>query len=312
MLYDQFRQFGTPTEQTWPGVSLLPGYEPCFPVWRQRPLMIDSKFDDFTKKLLTLNPNKRDNSLALLADPIFDLVRDDYPKAAEIESINCNVSILNNSVVTINSTNDFYPVSLTIRASILNNLYQLQKHNKWDDDLISFTMLLFDMFSTSFTDDLTIYSCLYIASIILDIDIYSKLKLLIVNKTRFTDLNKQILTTSKLDLHISSPLNIADIYVTNEIRDATITCLNLLNYSSIYQRYSSETIALLAIKLASIYLDKVFKYDNKLDNLINKNIYSILITDFDNSGNIYFPILDRGIVSSKDIVNLITKLAILP
>jgi serine/threonine protein kinase len=37
-LYRIFRVFGTPTDETWPGVSRLPDWKPAFPSWKARPL----------------------------------------------------------------------------------------------------------------------------------------------------------------------------------------------------------------------------------------------------------------------------------
>lgn len=37
-LYKIFRVLGTPTEETWKGVSYLPDYKTNFPVWDARPL----------------------------------------------------------------------------------------------------------------------------------------------------------------------------------------------------------------------------------------------------------------------------------
>ena len=227
-----------------------------------------------------MDPSKRENSLSLLNDNIFDTIRVNINrclKAPEIVSINCNVSILNNTISIINT--DFYPIALVDRQFKLTTLYHLQQDQKLNDNLISFTILLFDMFNKQFTDNMFIYNCLYIASIILDIDIHGLISDLVVNINRFSQINRDIISKSKLDLHISTTTNILEIYGTNEIRDAAITCLNLLNYSSICYRYSSEAIVLIAIKIASIYLDKPFKYDNKLDNLVNKDVYSIIADD---------------------------------
>ena len=39
-LFRIFRTLGTPDEKTWPGVSHMPDYKPCFPKWEKQDIRI--------------------------------------------------------------------------------------------------------------------------------------------------------------------------------------------------------------------------------------------------------------------------------
>lgn len=311
MIWNIFRHFGTPTEKTWPGVSLLPGYIQGFPFFKELPLRVSEPIRQLLEKMLVLNPNGRENTLSLLSNPIFREIKEEIDnclKAPNISSINCSVSIINNAIDINDFKTNFYAIHLIARSYVLNGLYYLQGENKWDDNLINFTILLFDMLGKEIKDGMFIYSCLYVASLILDIDIYNEIVRIIKRKRDFIRLNREIIIKSKLNLHISTPLNILEVYGTNEIRDAAVTCLNLLNYTSISQRYPSEGIILLVIKIASGYLNKPFKYDNKLEDSIREEVYEILYSDFKEIKSfINFSVLNRGLIKSEDLLNYIIK-----
>lgn len=71
MLYYIFRVLGTPTEETWPGVSRLQRYKDNFPSWTQVPfthLMPQMPADavDLLQKLLILDPARRLSSYEAL------------------------------------------------------------------------------------------------------------------------------------------------------------------------------------------------------------------------------------------------------
>ena len=128
VLARQFGKFGIPTEQTWPGVSLLPYYDTIpEPLFMQPSLSTGvRKFDLLMSKMLKLNPKERSDSVELLDNVWFDNIRQklnsDCLRAPEINSINCNVSILDNSVV-LTSRNP-YPLDLKQRYSVLKLLYR--------------------------------------------------------------------------------------------------------------------------------------------------------------------------------------------
>jgi serine/threonine protein kinase len=75
-----FRLLGTPSEDTWPGVSMLQDYKVSFPQWkapdwRASMTCIDDVGIDLLKGLLRYNPIDRLTAAQALAHPWFDEVR---------------------------------------------------------------------------------------------------------------------------------------------------------------------------------------------------------------------------------------------
>ena len=80
-LFKIFRIFGTPSEQTWPGVTALPDWNAAFPVWPV--LQINrfvpgtpSAFVDLLEHILVLNPAGRHSTAWALQHPYFDDIRE--------------------------------------------------------------------------------------------------------------------------------------------------------------------------------------------------------------------------------------------
>lgn len=74
-LYRIFRECGTPTEETWPGVTSLSNYKTHFPCWKGQNSWIDKGFYiktndrnacDLFRKMLIYDPNCRINSNQIL------------------------------------------------------------------------------------------------------------------------------------------------------------------------------------------------------------------------------------------------------
>jgi serine/threonine protein kinase len=72
-LYRIFRSLGTPTTETWPGVTELPDYKAAFPQWPRRALsksITSTTFDaagmDLLEKMLAYDPSKRISSRAAM------------------------------------------------------------------------------------------------------------------------------------------------------------------------------------------------------------------------------------------------------
>lgn len=68
---------GTPTEETWPGIGLLPDYKPTFPHWSGTPLEktvthLDANGMQVLKELLVLDPSRRISAKRVLKMPYFD------------------------------------------------------------------------------------------------------------------------------------------------------------------------------------------------------------------------------------------------
>lgn len=85
-LYQIFRMLGTPSEDTWPGVTDLPDYKPIFPQWRAKPLEqsiknVDSVGLSLIQALLTYDPTRRMSAEAATRHAWFDDVRHMHPSA---------------------------------------------------------------------------------------------------------------------------------------------------------------------------------------------------------------------------------------
>jgi len=80
-LFRIFRQLGTPTEETWPGVTSLADYKQSFPKWEPTPLIktirelrADPLALDLLQKMLVYEPSKRISAREALKHPYFDEV----------------------------------------------------------------------------------------------------------------------------------------------------------------------------------------------------------------------------------------------
>jgi serine/threonine protein kinase len=76
-LHQIFKILGTPTEESWPGVSQLPGYKETFPKFASRSLAeviphADALALDLIQKMLTYDPAKRISAKAALDHPYFN------------------------------------------------------------------------------------------------------------------------------------------------------------------------------------------------------------------------------------------------
>eukprot|EP00039_Didymoeca_costata_P027738 m.19076 g.19076 ORF g.19076 m.19076 type:complete len:294 (-) comp6478_c0_seq2:281-1162(-) len=75
-LFRIFRVLGTPTEDTWPGVSKLPDYKPTFPKWGSQPVNmcvpgITDSGADLLSRMLSYSPNQRISAKGALNHPFF-------------------------------------------------------------------------------------------------------------------------------------------------------------------------------------------------------------------------------------------------
>jgi serine/threonine protein kinase len=78
-LYRIFRGLGTPTEETWPGVTTLPDFAVTFPKWQARPINSLIKHGnlcanglDLLARCLDYDPAKRISAKAAMEHPYFD------------------------------------------------------------------------------------------------------------------------------------------------------------------------------------------------------------------------------------------------
>ena len=84
-LYKIFQIMGTPSEETWPGVSALPDFGPHFPKWAQQDLhkvlrhRMDPEGLDLLHRMLRYAPEERISAVDALAHPYFADLRDYRP-----------------------------------------------------------------------------------------------------------------------------------------------------------------------------------------------------------------------------------------
>lgn len=77
-LYTIFRLLGTPTNETWPGVSNLPDFSTVFPKWNAKPLEklfgddLNDDGIDLLEQLLRYDPAKRISAKEAMNHPYFD------------------------------------------------------------------------------------------------------------------------------------------------------------------------------------------------------------------------------------------------
>lgn len=76
-IFKIFQMYGTPNEQTWPGITKLPEYKFTFPQFHEKGLSsynknIDSVGLDLLGKMLQLDPAKRISAKRALEHPFFD------------------------------------------------------------------------------------------------------------------------------------------------------------------------------------------------------------------------------------------------
>ena len=82
-LHRVFRVTGTPNEEVWPGVGILPDYSPRFPTWQAQSLQrvvpgLGAQGLDLLSRMLVLDPSKRISALEALKHPYFDDVKACY------------------------------------------------------------------------------------------------------------------------------------------------------------------------------------------------------------------------------------------
>jgi serine/threonine protein kinase len=87
-LYKIFRQFGTPTEEVWPGVTSLPDWNAAFPKWYKSPFHktvldnLEPEGLDLLEKFLVYNPKDRITAKDALNHPYFDDLDKDFYEAS--------------------------------------------------------------------------------------------------------------------------------------------------------------------------------------------------------------------------------------
>lgn len=268
LLYRMFRTLGTPTEESWPGVSTLPEYKPIWPVWKEKgikSLIPDTNKErdvivDLLSKMVVLDPNKRSNALDLMKHPFFNEVRGDLDKsclkAESVLSIDCKVHILEHQAEErhspLNKSKDYIFTNvkkmITIaekfripdRALILA-IYLMKKYNG--------LLLVSDKESKKI-----FLTCLIITSSLLTsepFDAYTASQSFEIKEEELIKCQTEILSKVGLDLYASTAYDIlyvlGDVYTQN-VRDTALTFLLLIQYITV--DVTPHNIALSMIALA--------------------------------------------------------------
>ena len=76
-IFKIFRVLGTPTEETFPGISSLPDFKSTFPKWRAQSLSklvgnLDERGVDLLSQMICYDPAKRISARAAMSHPYFD------------------------------------------------------------------------------------------------------------------------------------------------------------------------------------------------------------------------------------------------
>lgn len=76
-IFKIFKLHGTPTEETWPGISQIPDFKPTFPKFKAQKLSdyvtnLDSDGMDLLGKMIALDPAKRISCRTILQHPYFN------------------------------------------------------------------------------------------------------------------------------------------------------------------------------------------------------------------------------------------------
>jgi cyclin-dependent kinase 2 len=76
-IFKIFRVLGTPTEETFPGISSLPDFKSTFPKWRAQSLAklvgnLDERGVDLLSQMICYDPAKRISARAAMSHPYFD------------------------------------------------------------------------------------------------------------------------------------------------------------------------------------------------------------------------------------------------
>lgn len=78
-LFRIFRDLGTPTEESWPGVASLPDYDDVFPQWAPSDVATriteDERARDLLRRMLCCDPDRRITAASALAHPYFASAR---------------------------------------------------------------------------------------------------------------------------------------------------------------------------------------------------------------------------------------------
>jgi serine/threonine protein kinase len=79
-LFRIFRTLGTPTEESWPGVTKLPDFQSHFPMWEAKNLNdiipdCDPQALDLLSQMLIYDPARRISAKQSLKHPYFDDIR---------------------------------------------------------------------------------------------------------------------------------------------------------------------------------------------------------------------------------------------
>lgn len=135
-IYKIFKLLGTPTDDTWPGVSKLPDYKSMFPqwseTWNETFKDCDPTLTDLTRNILQMDPKKRYTCYQSLNHPAFSSIPDYITKVYdELPTEDCCTKHLDNltkwdMMEVDESMNDQTEIKSYMRCILLDWLFEVK------------------------------------------------------------------------------------------------------------------------------------------------------------------------------------------
>ena len=304
-LFRIFRQFGTPTPQTWAGIEKLPCYKHTFPQWKPKPLTpsikgLDSQSCELIGKMLQLNPLDRINFRDSLNHSFFDSVRNNvfFPKQSLISNLNrLNKRVIDNTYM-VRHTN----INDILRNKLYNWLFSVSSGFGFKYQTFFIACEYFDLYLSNNICNNILHNlrligltCLHIASKIHDtssnrIDDYIKLTHNGYTSSDFLFMEESIVKSFEYNLYLTTPLTFLKILakqlnLSNEIRNKITCLLYLINLDLNMKIINQPKLVAIAIMYYSRDSLSRFEFDKLLDvpqtpeeswNSLQKNLELII------------------------------------
>lgn len=257
-LYRYFKEFGTPSEEVWPGITRLPEFKetwPALPVPRNTVAttklgqLLGSPIYDLIKSMLVYDPAARLSMETVLGSPYFDDVRELF-------------SATETSAPSRISTLPFIPPSEERNTAIKRWIIEISQDLRLTEEVLALTISIFERsrFKLNHTAmSLKLYACasMYLAVCITfdDTDLYDLVKVScgILTETKIRDAAYEVFQSISFDTFSLTSYDILSqrSLSLEESRKAK-TMLQLSYHSSVCCSMSPEEIATKCIAMTSL------------------------------------------------------------